>query len=154
RAVGDRTRPHVRSWAAASLVLAAASLAKPSAVTAPALAWIVARAVAPKASRWTLSLALSPLTLLLGVIVVMGIRGQTAHGVVDTGRSLEAATLDVVGGWTMQVGHLLAPSGLLAAYYREPSSPPAIGLACGVLACILALFAACRAPEAPVRAGM
>lgn len=131
-AESDPAPPGRARWIAALVLAGLAMLAKPSAVVAPALLWLVARFTpGPRAlSRRRLALTLSPLVLLAAVIVLAGVTGLRRIGDLPP-RTWGSASLDVLGAWALNARNLLLPQDLLVSYYRVNGDP-------GILAMLLA----------------
>jgi hypothetical protein len=130
----------------ATLLSIAAILAKPSAVVAPALLWLAARQDRPDAPRKALAMSLVPLSLAASLLLVLGVRGQRAVGAIVL-RDWPAAASDVTGALWMQIGHLVVPTQLLAAYYRHPGDPPAWAMIAAVAIAAGLAFAVTRSPR-------
>jgi protein O-mannosyl-transferase len=141
-----------RRWLVTVPLGVAAMLAKPTAVVAPLLVWIVA-GLGPRRRQG--AIALGMLGTAAAGVAAAGLIGERRLGtLVD--RTLGEALLDTVGAWTLQAQHLVWPVGMVPSYSRwdDDPSPLAMGI---VTACIaLAIAAAWRfAPRGgPVRRGL
>ncbi len=116
--------PSPLRWAAVLALSTLAMLAKPSAVAAPVLVYLLARH-APHTrslSRTRLSLMLAPIALLAAGLVVAGVVGLRRIGDLPP-RTLGTASWDVLGATALSVKNLVAPGNLMAAYYRVPGDP-------------------------------
>lgn len=140
-----------RAWALAETLALLAMLAKPSAVVGPVLLWLVA---APRVSGKRAAIWLSPLAVAVSLLTVAGVIGQRRAGVINTARSWSDAFFDVTAGWALQVRHLLWPTDLLPAYYRETGNPGALAIAFGAAFLIFLLWRAARSKVAVERTGI
>ena len=128
----DEAFPSASRWTMVTVLAMLGIGAKPSAVVAPALVWLVARAARPRWPAERLTLALAPLGALAATITVFG-----ARSVVDVHpRTASEALLDVLGAWTMQLGHVVWPVELVTSYGRYDGDPSTVAM--GLAACALA----------------
>lgn len=139
RADADRRIGALR-WIAGDLLCIAAMLAKPSAITAPGLVWVVLRCLRPAESAVRVACGVAP-QLLAGVLVVLtGVPGLHAQGAVVE-RSRPGVLWDILRAWTLQVQHVLWPRGLVAEYERTAEGVPAPWLVVAVTAATTGLLA-------------
>jgi hypothetical protein len=127
----DARRLTLARWAAGDALCVAAMLAKPSALTAPGLVWILLRCGRPGEPYWRLVLGLAPQALAGALIVLTGVSGLHEQGAVVV-RTQAQIAFDIVRAWTLQLQHLVWPRGLLVEYERTAAgdpSPWAVGLA-------------------------
>lgn len=121
----DQRRLGLGRWAAGDALCIAAMLAKPSALPAPALAWVLLRCVRPGEPRWRLVLGLAPQAVAAALIVLTGVSGLHAQGaVVDRTRAQIA--FDTVRAWSLQLQHVVWPRGLLVEYERTSEGDPSL----------------------------
>jgi hypothetical protein len=127
-AAGPRTgadRIGIGRWALVDAFCIAAMLAKPSALTAPALVWIVLRCARPAEPRTRLVLGLAPQALAGALIVLTGVSGLHEQGAVVV-RTRAQVAFDVVRAWTLQLWHVVWPRGLLVEYERTAEHDPSL----------------------------
>ncbi len=128
---GDGRPIGVARWAAGDALCIASMLAKPSALTAPGLVWIVLRCLRPDEPRRRLALGLAPQVAAGALIVLTGISGLHEQGAIVV-RSHAEIAFDIVRAWSLQLQHLAWPRGLLVEYERTSEADPSlwvIGLA-------------------------
>ncbi|MBY0274073.1 hypothetical protein K2Z84_01935, partial [Candidatus Binatia bacterium] len=130
----------VPRWVLGDLLCIAAMLAKPSAITAPGLVWVVLRCLRPGESLLRVACGVAPQLLAAVLVVLTGVPGLRAQGaVVERGH---AGTLwDILRAWTLQVQHVLWPRGLVAEYERTAEAVPAPWLVVAVTVATIALLA-------------
>ncbi len=127
----DTGRLTLGRWAAGDALCVAAMLAKPSALTAPGLVWILLRCVRPAESFGRLVVGLTPQALAGVLIVLTGVSGLHDQGAVVE-RSPAGIAFDIVRAWSLQLQHVVWPRGLLVEYERTSEADPSlwvIGLA-------------------------
>jgi hypothetical protein len=127
-------------WAVGDALCMAAMLAKPSALPAPALAWVLLRCVRPAEPRWRLVLGLAPQAMAAALIVLTGVSGLHTQGaVVDRTRAQIA--FDIVRAWSLQLQHVVWPRGLLVEYERTSEGDPTLWVIVLASAATLAIAA-------------
>jgi protein O-mannosyl-transferase len=132
-------RVGVLRWIAGDLLCIAAMLAKPSALTAPGLVWVVLRCLRPAESFRHMACGVAP-QLLAGVLIVRtGVSGLHEQGAVVE-RSPLGIVWDILRAWTLQVQHVLWPRGLVVEYERTAEGVPSSWLVVAVTAATSALL--------------
>ena len=127
-------------WIAGDLLCVAAMLAKPSALTAPGLVWVVLRCLRPTEASWRLVLGVVPQLVAAVLIVLTGVSGLHEQGAVVE-RSRVGILWDILRAWTLQVQHVLWPRGLVVEYERTAEGVPALWMVLAVTAATVALLA-------------
>lgn len=130
RTEGER-RVSLARWIAGDALCVAAMLAKPSALTAPGLVWVVLRCLRPAETFGRLALGLAPQVIAGALIVATGVSGLHEQGAVVE-RSRLGVLFDILRAWALQLQHLVWPRGLLVEYERTALGEPprwVIGLA-------------------------
>jgi hypothetical protein len=122
---GERRRLGLGRWAAGDALCIAAMLAKPSALPAPALAWVLLRCVRPEEPRWRLGLGLAPQAVAAALIVLTGVSGLHEQGAVVV-RTRPQIAFDIVRAWTLQLQHVVWPRGLVVEYERTSEGDPSL----------------------------
>ena len=153
---GEAGPSSVRRWALVDGLVVAAMLAKPSALTAPALVWIVVRCLRPAESRRRLAVAVAPLVLAGAAIVLTGVPGLETQGAVVARTRAEVA-FDVLRAWALQLRHVVWPRGLLVEYERTALHDPSgvtIALACAATLALVVYAARRLAPRSPGRTAL
>jgi hypothetical protein len=129
---GDGPRVPLWRWVVGDALCVAAMLAKPSALTAPGLVWILLRCVRPGEPVWRLALGLAPQGIAGALIVLTGVSGLHGQGAVVVRTPLEIAW-DIVRAWSLQLRNVAWPRGLVVEYERTAANDPSavvIALAC------------------------
>ena len=125
-------RVSVARYVAGDALCIAAMLAKPSAMTAPGLVWVLLRCVRPAESFGRLVLGLAPQAVAAALIVLTGVSGLHEQGAVVVRTPIQIAG-DIVRAWSLQLRNVVWPRGLVAEYERTAASDPSpavIALAC------------------------
>lgn len=136
-------RTSAARFAVGDALCIAAMLAKPSALTAPGIVWILLRSVRPGDSYARLVLGLAPQAIAGALIVLTGVSGLHGQGAVVERSSADVA-FDIVRAWSLQLQNVVWPRGLVAEYERTAEGDPSalvIALACAAtLALVLYLW--------------
>ncbi len=136
-------RTSAARFAAGDALCIAAMLAKPSALTAPGIVWVLLRCVRPADSVARLVVGLAPQAIAGALIVLTGVSGLHDQGAVVVRTPPEIA-FDIVRAWSLQLRNVVWPRGLVAEYERTAESDPSalvIALACAAtLALVLYLW--------------
>lgn len=130
-------------FAAGDALCIAAMLAKPSAITAPGIVWILLRSIRPADSLGRLVLGLTPQAIAGALIVLTGVSGLHDQGAVVV-RTPPQIAFDIVRAWSLQLRNVVWPRGLVVEYERTAAGDPSalvIALACAAtLALVLYLW--------------
>jgi hypothetical protein len=121
----DERRLGLGRFAVGDALCVAAMLAKPSALPAPALAWVLLRCVRPDEPRWRLVLGLAPPVVAGALIVLTGVPGLQAQGAV-VARTHAQIAFDIVRAWSLQLQHVVWPRGLVVEYERTSEGDPSL----------------------------
>jgi hypothetical protein len=147
-AVGE---PRARRWWAAGTSAVAAMLSKPTAATLPAMLWAGMR---PRIRRKLLGFValLFALNLGIGIAGVVAFRKQQPIGAVGASELVG----NVIGAWTLSLGHVVWPLDLLPYYFRTSDDPPAWGNVLSLVALAGLVWVAWRYTKrgTPARVGL
>lgn len=126
------SRTSAARFAAGDALCIAAMLAKPSALTAPGIVWVLLRCVRPDDSFARRVLGLAPQAIAGALIVLTGVSGLHGQGAVVERAPADVA-FDIVRAWSLQLRNVVWPRGLVAEYERTAEGDPSalvIALAC------------------------
>lgn len=138
RRAAAETRIGLARWLLGDVLCIASMLAKPSALTAAGLVWIVVRCLRPAESFARLAAGVAPQVIAAALIVLTGVSGLHEQGAVVV-RDRAGIVLDLFRAWALQLQHVVWPRGLIVEYERTAEHDPPLATIVLATAATLAL---------------